>query len=156
MSSLLRHAGVRWHCCFYYLHFSLSVFLSSTDRSHFSLCYVRSGNSASEVFSMLNAVIRQFGRPLAANEFPALLEGKRSKGYSVQHHARHSRPKTVPAVAADGEDSNANMCTLCMDRSASVRLLPCHHDRFCLSCITVLENKLCPLCRDPFLTFVRI
>ncbi|XP_018571066.1 RING finger and SPRY domain-containing protein 1 [Anoplophora glabripennis] len=43
-----------------------------------------------------------------------------------------------------GEDS----CTLCYDQKASVRLIPCEHSGFCLSCANQLVE--CPMCRSPF------
>jgi hypothetical protein len=36
-------------------------------------------------------------------------------------------------------------CTLCFDKRASVRLLPCGHKGFCSSCVVQLAE--CPMCR---------
>ncbi|CAG9763163.1 unnamed protein product [Ceutorhynchus assimilis] len=43
-----------------------------------------------------------------------------------------------------GEDS----CTLCYDKKATVRLIPCRHTGFCQSCADQLSE--CPMCRSPF------
>ncbi|KYB28945.1 RING finger and SPRY domain-containing protein 1 [Tribolium castaneum] len=39
-------------------------------------------------------------------------------------------------------------CTLCYDKKASVRLIPCEHSGFCPSCASQLVE--CPMCRAPF------
>lgn len=39
-------------------------------------------------------------------------------------------------------------CTLCWDRKAAVRLLPCQHAGFCAPCARQLTD--CPMCRAPF------
>lgn len=39
-------------------------------------------------------------------------------------------------------------CTLCWDRRAAVRLLPCQHSGFCAPCARQLTD--CPMCRAPF------
>lgn len=39
-------------------------------------------------------------------------------------------------------------CTLCWDRRASCRLLPCEHEGFCSTCARQLVD--CPMCRAPF------
>ena len=38
-----------------------------------------------------------------------------------------------------------DLCTLCFDGRASMRLLPCGHKGFCSSCVVQLE--VCPMCR---------
>ncbi|CAG9856793.1 unnamed protein product [Phyllotreta striolata] len=43
-----------------------------------------------------------------------------------------------------GEDS----CTLCYDQKATIRLLPCEHSGFCVTCAKQLVE--CPMCRSPF------
>ncbi|KAJ1523563.1 hypothetical protein ONE63_001411 [Megalurothrips usitatus] len=40
-------------------------------------------------------------------------------------------------------------CTLCFDKKASVRLLPCHHRGFCSRCADQLHE--CPMCRAPIM-----
>lgn len=37
-------------------------------------------------------------------------------------------------------------CTLCYDKKASVRLIPCEHEGFCTSCVSQLTE--CPMCRS--------
>lgn len=39
-------------------------------------------------------------------------------------------------------------CTLCWDRRATCRLLPCEHEGFCSTCARQLSD--CPMCRAPF------
>lgn len=39
-------------------------------------------------------------------------------------------------------------CTLCWDRRATCRLLPCEHEGFCTICAKQLND--CPMCRAPF------
>lgn len=43
---------------------------------------------------------------------------------------------------------NDDSCTLCWDRKATCRLLPCEHEGFCSVCARQLTD--CPMCRATF------
>ena len=53
---------------------------------------------------------------------------------------RHIRLEQLRKLSVR-EDS----CTLCFDKRASVRLIPCGHKGFCSSC--ALQLAECPMCR---------
>ncbi|KAJ6221259.1 hypothetical protein RDWZM_007071 [Blomia tropicalis] len=44
--------------------------------------------------------------------------------------------------------SKRNLCTICFDRTANVRIKPCDHETICSNCIAQLEQ--CPFCRKEF------
>lgn len=58
-----------------------------------------------------------------------------------------------------GGERGDDVCVVCMERPADLRLLPCLHDKFCRQCIVETicscvrpEAPCCPLCRGAFQT----
>ena len=41
-------------------------------------------------------------------------------------------------------------CIICNEQKATVLLQPCRHQVLCDNCISLLNPKLCPVCRTPF------
>ncbi|KAH9394552.1 PREDICTED: RING finger and SPRY domain-containing protein 1-like [Rhagoletis zephyria] len=48
-----------------------------------------------------------------------------------------------------------NMCNICCDRVANVRLKPCNHETICSQCANQVDH-LCPFCRNEFTHFEEI
>lgn len=57
-------------------------------------------------------------------------------------------PRHILLTQLREQNVQEDSCTICYDKKASVRLVPCDHAGFCYSCANLLTE--CPMCRAPF------
>jgi len=67
-----------------------------------------------------------------------------------------SRPSAPTITSSSGPQKTCSICQDDFPASQCARLLPCHHDDFCVRCVKAMvasnaaTSRACPLCRDPF------
>ena len=54
------------------------------------------------------------------------------------------------------ENDDTGDCKICMDNPANGVLVPCGHMAFCIGCIEKLTRRTCPICNQPFVSFVKV
>ncbi|KAL0098444.1 hypothetical protein PUN28_018409 [Cardiocondyla obscurior] len=52
--------------------------------------------------------------------------------------------------------SSSDICTVCLTNERTHAFVPCGHLACCVTCIKRLEAKRCPICNDPYETYIRI
>ncbi|KAL6063564.1 E3 ubiquitin-protein ligase rififylin isoform X15 [Balamuthia mandrillaris] len=76
-----------------------------------------------------------------------------SPGSSSPAVARQKKHLALPSSPAEQE---SDLCTVCMDNTIDTVFLECGHLACCKSCAKQLQNKECPICREPILRVVAI
>jgi hypothetical protein len=57
--------------------------------------------------------------------------------------------------AALEDDEDPNICIICLDNQRTHMIMPCNHYSYCEACVTPVPG-LCPICRDPVGSIVRV
>ncbi|XP_070519755.1 E3 ubiquitin-protein ligase cblA-like [Cardiocondyla obscurior] len=52
--------------------------------------------------------------------------------------------------------SSSDICTVCLTNERTHAFVPCGHLACCVTCIKRLEAKRCPICNNPYETYIRI
>jgi len=79
--------------------------------------------------------------------------GNTSANRNVSSNRGSSRAAQGARRRSSGADTT---CCVCMDSQANVVFAPCGHHNVCEVCAGRLSPKICPSCRSPFHTFVKM
>ncbi|KAF8534268.1 hypothetical protein BDD12DRAFT_896447 [Trichophaea hybrida] len=111
----------------------------------------------SEITSYLRS-----GAPYYTGEYrtdfdPGVYSRDRAASFSTPTPTGSPRRPAAPVASSSNETQKT--CSICQDdfpASQCARLLPCHHDDFCVQCVKAMlasnaaTSRSCPLCRNPF------